>query len=142
MGQEQDGSMLTSWQFEHSLTNIRQSCIGHFNAVQKTLKIVKRFNEQVEVVQATVNSSLSLLAYVVKKPWSEDNQNMDAKQQPALHYFPYVEEIRNGESTATSFLLTQPSKRQIMTQFLWRSDNRFDKIWLEKLLVLTHGQSK
>lgn len=141
LGQEQDGSMLTSWQFEHLETNKRESCIGHFNAVKKTLRILYRFPDAVEVVQATVNNSLSLLAYVAKKPWTEDNEN-DESKPGLLHYFAYIVEIRSGGSDVDSFLLKQPSRRQVMTQFLWRSENRFDKMWQDKLLVMTHGQSK
>lgn len=141
LGQEQDGSMLTSWQFEHLETNVLETCIGHFNAVKKTLRILHRLNEQVEVVQATVNSTLSLLTYVAKKPWSEDNENEEGKQA-VLHYFPYIVEIRSDRSGVSTFLLKQPCRRQVMTQFLWRSENRFDKLWQDKLLVMTHGQSK
>ncbi|TMW46042.1 hypothetical protein DOY81_008873 [Sarcophaga bullata] len=50
LGQEQDGSMLASWQFEYLDLNISESCIGHFNAVKKTLTILH--GEQAEVVQA------------------------------------------------------------------------------------------
>lgn len=141
LGQELDGSMLASWQFEHLETNIRETCIGHFNGVRKTLRIIHRFRERLEVIQATVNSSLSLLTYVVKKHWSEDNENVEDKH-PVLHYFPYIVEIRGGSNQSSIFLLKQPSRRQVMTQFLWRSENRFDKVWQEKLLVMTHGQSK
>ncbi|XP_065356971.1 protein pigeon [Calliphora vicina] len=140
LGQEQDGSMLASWQFEHLETNVLKTCIGHFNAVKKTLRILHRLNEQVEVVQATVNSSFSLLTYVAKKPWSEDNENEEGKQA-VLHYFPYIVEIRSDESVISTFLLKQPCRRQVMTQFLWRSENRFDKVWQDKLLVMTHGQN-
>lgn len=141
LGQEQDGSMLASWQFEYLDLNISESCIGHFNAVKKTLTILHRLGEQVEVVQATVNSSLSLLAYIVKRPWAEDNDNGEIKQ-PALHYFPYIVEIRKSARSEPTAIFKQPSRRQVMTQFLWRSENRVDKILQDKLLVMIHGQSE
>lgn len=141
LGQEQDGSMLASWQFEYLELDNSESCIGHFNAVKKTLTILHRLGEKVEVVQATVNSSLSLLSYVVKKPWTENNDN-DESKPPLPHYFAYVTEIRKNECSKPTALFKQPSRRQVMTQFLWRSENRFDKVWQDKLLVMIHGQSE
>uniref|UniRef100_A0A1I8Q6Q5 Gamma-secretase-activating protein C-terminal domain-containing protein n=1 Tax=Stomoxys calcitrans TaxID=35570 RepID=A0A1I8Q6Q5_STOCA len=142
LGQEQDGSMLASWQFE-KFSEGKETCIGHFNASTKTLRILWRIKESVEVVQATVNSSLSLLSYVVKKMWVEEcgDSTEDAKS-PALHYFAYITEVRGENMSAESTpLLTKPSRRQVLVQFLWRTENRFDKIWQDKLLVLTHGIS-
>lgn len=140
LGQEQDGSMLASWQFEKLDSGKRESCIGHFNATTKTLRVLHRLKECVEIVQATVNSSNSLLAYVVKQLWKENDD--DESIQSKLHYFAYIVEIRSvDDRVECTPLLKQPSRRQVFLQFLWRSENKFDKVWQDKLLALTHGIS-
>ncbi|XP_011292905.1 protein pigeon isoform X2 [Musca domestica] len=139
LGQEKDGSMLASWQFEKMDGETRETCIGHFNPNTKTLRVLYRLEECVEVVQATVNSSVSLLAFVVKKKWKESENE---SQPDCICYFAYITEVRGKEVTPEcTSLLKVPSRRQVLVQFLWRTENRFDKCWQEKLLVLTHGIS-
>lgn len=134
--------MLTSWQFEQLADDQRESCIGHFNPTSKTLQVLYRFGECVEVLQATINKSLNLLAFVIKKTLTPQNDEQ-GEHSSSLFYFPYVVEIRRcAERLEPTLLIKQPSKRQVMTQFLWRSEQRFDQVWQEKLLVMTHGQSK
>ncbi|XP_075151481.1 gamma-secretase activating protein pigeon isoform X2 [Haematobia irritans] len=142
LGQEQDGSMLTSWQFEN-FPSEKETCIGHFNATTKTLRILHRLDECLEVVQASVNSSLSLLAYVAKKSFAnEDECEKENSKSSALHYYTYIVEVHKEKTdNKCTPVLKQPSRRQVLMQFLWRSDNRFDKVWQDKLLVLTHGLS-
>lgn len=134
--------MLASWQFEQLESGSRDSCIGHFNATTKVLRVLHRLGECVEVVQASVNSTISLLAYVVKRMWSEDCDADGESEKPKhLHYFAHIVEIREGVYGDSTLLLKHPSRRQVMVQFLWRTDNRFDKVWQDKLLVLVHGIS-
>lgn len=132
--------MLASWQFEKMDGETRETCIGHFNPNTKTLRVLYRLEECVEVVQATVNSSVSLLAFVVKKKWKESENE---SQPDCICYFAYITEVRGKEVTPEcTSLLKVPSRRQVLVQFLWRTENRFDKCWQEKLLVLTHGISE
>ncbi|KAI9578743.1 protein pigeon isoform X1 [Glossina fuscipes] len=152
LGQEQDGSMLVSWQFEDLQTLSRETCIGHFNVTKKLLCIFYRLGKCADVVQATVNSTLTLLAYIVKEHWkgsysrtttpptSEETSN--CKDKPLeLHYNAFIVEIRADNKGKAISLLKPPTKRQVMSQFLWRSENRFDKIWQDKLLIMVHGQN-
>uniref|UniRef100_A0A0A1WR03 Protein pigeon n=1 Tax=Zeugodacus cucurbitae TaxID=28588 RepID=A0A0A1WR03_ZEUCU len=135
LGQERDGSMLTSWIFEDLNTNVRETCIGHFNATAKTLRILYRFvKECPEIVQATINGGKTLLAYVEKKMFSFENE------EARLHYQAYiVQTCLPGEGATAIPLLESPTRRQVMAQFLWRNEKGSDiKTSQEKLLLLIH----
>uniref|UniRef100_W8BIN6 Protein pigeon n=1 Tax=Ceratitis capitata TaxID=7213 RepID=W8BIN6_CERCA len=138
LGQERDGSMLTSWIFEDLNSDDRETCIGHFNATAKTLRILYRFQKQCpEVIQASVNSSGTLLVYVEKKSISEENE-------PARpHYRAYIADVRSvGNHMAAIPLLEAPTRRQVMAQFFWRTEKSSEKsLSEEKLLLLIHETS-
>ncbi|XP_037959580.1 protein pigeon isoform X2 [Teleopsis dalmanni] len=138
LGQEQDGSVLTSWIFERLDESTRERCIGHFNATAKTLRILYRLNTCDEVIQATINNSGSLLVFIVKKTWTPSTES-DATA--GLHYLAYITEVRSdGRSEATA-ITVKPNVKQIMAQFLWRKESRSDKVWQDKFILLTHEES-
>ncbi|XP_054743351.1 protein pigeon [Anastrepha obliqua] len=136
LGQERDGSMLTSWIFEDLNVEVRESCIGLFNANAKTLRILHRFEKVcLEIIQATTNSSGTLLVYVEKKPCSVDNGEI----RPL--YQAYIVETRSPNGCAKP-LLDIPTYRQVMAQFLWRTEKVAEKQpSQEKFLLLIHETS-
>lgn len=131
--------MLTSWIFEELNTSVRETCIGHFNATAKTLRILYRFvKECSEIIQATINSSKSLLVYVEKKMFSTENKEV------CLHYQAYIVQACTPDEGAIAIpLLQSPTRRQVMSQFLWRNENTSEiKSNKEKFLLLIHETCK
>lgn len=84
------------------------------------------------MVQASVNSALSLLAYVVK------NESLVEEAT----YSPYIVEIKRSEKAVAHSILKEPKTKQTFTQFLWKKD-KFDRVnfYQDKFLLLVHEQS-
>lgn len=126
LGQEQDGSLLTSWisidaddERRHEKSNI-----GVYNPTEKSFRILHSFEKRENCVQATVNASRTLLAFVLK--------NLQQCQ-----YTPFVVEIKSNDGqngVEPMRLLESDSQRQVMTQFLWQKKSTLE----EKLLLFVH----
>lgn len=126
LGQEQDGSLLASWisvDNGHGEQHERSN-IGVYNPTDKSFRILHSFEKHENCVQATVNASRTLLAFVLKNV----QRNV---------YVPYIVEVKSNDGqngVEAMRLLANESQRQVMTQFLWQKKSTFE----EKLLLFVH----
>lgn len=132
LGQEQDGSMLSSWISETE--DGECSNIGIYSPIDKSFRILFEFPNRVNCIQATVNASRTLLSFTLKESKST------AENGESFLYFPFIVEVKD-ERCEPEHLLPNGSKRQVMTQFLWQKKNAFEKSFEDKLLFLVHDDT-
>lgn len=142
LGQEQDGSMLASWiSLAVNDTPIERSHIGVYNAVEKTFRILHSFDKRENCVQASVNNSNTVLAYVLKEPRTKSTAN-ETESVSDFIYVPFIVEVKpdnDAPSKCTqTCLLPDGSSKQVMTQFLWQKQSIFKKTYEDKLLLFIH----
>ncbi|GLV45117.1 pigeon [Carabus blaptoides fortunei] len=135
LGQEQDGSLLFSW-IESSDNTIDHTKIGIYKYHSNSLKTLYVFETVQNVIQASVNSSLSLLGFVTKKSNTDEN-NLSDNEENILIYRVYI--INLEYNNVYDFQID--SSKQIMIQFLYRKQSVLvDKRPIEKLLLLIHQE--
>lgn len=133
IGQEKDGSIISTWISKVSDDSQPVSHIGIYNPKEKSFEILYKFDRHVQhLVQASCNNYKTLLAFVIKE---DDNGK--------VLYHPYLTVINNAENGDPIELLKNDPRRnrQIMVQFLWRQPNVFEKNYQDKFLVLIHHES-
>ncbi|XP_030376884.1 protein pigeon isoform X2 [Scaptodrosophila lebanonensis] len=144
VGQERDGSLLTSWIFENLEQSTHETCIGRFDVTEKLLRVLWRLPGCVEVIQASVNKSVTLMSYVLKKREQVEDEaegkQLSAAARAAQIYQAFVVEVRSSDG-GTPRALGEGTRRQVMTQFLWHQQDTTRHYWQDKLLVLTHEDS-
>lgn len=124
LGQEQDGTLLFSW--VHSEANISpHTRIGIYDNTSDCLKLLHCFDSPTNVIQASINSSKDILAYVIKE--SVENEFL---------YKPYV--LFDG----IVHDLQVERRKQIMLQFLYCKQSVLTKKQPDRLLVLIHQECK
>lgn len=143
LGQEQDGSMLSSWiSTAHSTQAPERSHIGLYNPLDKSFNILHSFEQRVNCIQATVNRSMTLLSFVLK---TARNKTSDSETITEWIYTPYIVEVQAtpdaaDQSTRRS-LLASGSQQQILTQFLWQKDANVETIKEDRLLLFVHNET-
>lgn len=130
LGQEEDGSMLASWiSLSMNETPIERTHIGLYNPIEKTFRILYSFEKRENCIQASVNSSRTLVAFVLK----------DLRTNV---YEPYLAEVKNDNDAPSSGirhrLITDDTTQQVMVQFLWQKKSIFEKTYEDKLLLFVH----
>ncbi|XP_043275467.1 protein pigeon isoform X2 [Venturia canescens] len=164
LGQERDGSLLVGWIEEKSLdggTSISNSVVGHYDRTKEKLQILQRFDNVLNIVQATVNQNHTLLGYVIKekakiletaKPAvnSEENSENTKEEDPTENsaenkscsdhsvsnveaYSPYVVEVNSKKIHRLEIERT----KQIRVQFLYKHKEQKNG---DRFLVLIHQE--
>lgn len=137
LGQEQDGSMLTTWVSTAILENAprinEKSHIGIYNPHKKLFQILYSFEKRENIIQASVNVSKTLLCFVIKVL-------EDTAETEHYVYHAYCVEIKHGCKNPNGMvdLLPGGSQQQVMTQFLWQKLNAFEKNYEDRMLLFNH----
>lgn len=136
MGQEQDGSLLASWISVSADLKVTKSHIGLYNPLEKSFNKLYTFSERTNIIQASVNRSRTLLAYVIK-----ENKTNDTPSE--LVYKPFIVEVRDDATNDPHpMLIPAERQKQVMVQFLWRKQTTFEKNYQDKFLLFVHEESK
>lgn len=137
VGQEQDGAQLLTWISgkDEDVMNI-----GVYMNKAKTLTTLYTFEEKLNIIQASVNSTHSLLAYVVKvlppDDSSDDNKTKDA------FYYPYLVSLL-PDKVGVPEAVEEASTKQIMLQFVYGKSNKYSPgIRNDRFLLFKHLECK
>ncbi|XP_028158977.1 protein pigeon [Ostrinia furnacalis] len=131
LGQEQDGSQVLTWiskdNHDKEVLNI-----GVYTNKTKTLSVLHKFDEKLNIVQASVNATRSLLVYVVKLLPEDDN---DIKEPL---YCPYLICLLN-EKDRVPVEVEESSTKQIMVQYVYGKSNKYSPgIRNDRFLLFKH----
>lgn len=131
---------MSTWIFETD--SGRYSCIGQYNPLEKVLKVLYKFSKPENIVQASINSSLSLLLYVIKTSSNEGNNESVDDDKLSL-YIPYVVEIKKQEKVEPYKILNEPKTKQTFVQFLWKKQQNLSaKLHQDKFILLIHEEGR
>ncbi|RVE47795.1 hypothetical protein evm_007550 [Chilo suppressalis] len=131
IGQEQDGSQMLSWRstnkYGEEVLNL-----GMYTNKTKNLVTLHTFKENLNIIQASVNITHSLLVYVVKEIPTEENDFMEPL------YCPYLICLLD-QNDKTPVEVEEKSKKQIMVQYVHGKSNKYSPgIRNDRFLLFKH----
>ncbi|XP_041975765.1 protein pigeon [Aricia agestis] len=130
VGQEQDGSQLLTWISTQDGKDIMN--IGVYTNKTKTLSTLYTYEEKLNIIQASVNSTHSLLAYVVKVLPSEESEVKEALYCPFLICL-LPDKVSEPE------VVEEGSTKQIMLQYVYGKSNKYSPgIRNDRFLLFKH----
>lgn len=130
VGQEQDGSILVTWETPYSEDkNISFTSIGLYNDETRNLKVLHAFEKTVCVIQASINTSNTILLYVTK---TIGNREDETSAPSHLYDFNYVTLSQTYEIQSE---ICVHSYHQVMVQFLYRK-----KAGMDRFLIFVHQE--
>ncbi|KAL0901943.1 hypothetical protein ABMA27_007088 [Loxostege sticticalis] len=131
LGQEQDGSQMLTWVSKDSHDKEVLN-IGVYTNKTKTLSTLHTFDEKLNIIQASVNATRSLLVYVVKLLPGDDNEI----KEPL--YCPYLICLLN-EKDKVPVEVEESSTKQIMVQYVYGKSNKYSPgIRNDRFLLFKH----
>ncbi|GBP54668.1 Protein pigeon [Eumeta japonica] len=132
IGQEQDGSQMLTW--TSSQRNNTYFHIGVYINKTKSLSILHTFDKKLNIIQASVNASQSLLVYVVKL-LPTDNENIE---EPL--YVPYLLSLLFDKENVP-LQIEEPSSKQLMVQYIYGKSHKYSPgVRDDRFLLLRHLQ--
>lgn len=130
LGQEQDGSQVLSWVSDKDGKEVLN--IGSYTNKNKTLIVLHTFDEKLNIIQASVNATHTLLVYIVKKLANENDENKESL------YCPYLVCLL-PESDRTPEAVEDPSIKQIMVQYVYGKSTKYSPgIRNDRFLLFKH----
>nr|XP_012148948.1 PREDICTED: protein pigeon isoform X2 [Megachile rotundata] len=143
LGQERDGSLLVGWTEEIIEDGVSTSytVIGHYDRINDKLQVLHQFSEVLNIVQATINQSKTVLGYVIKQKVSTDN-NVESEEEKDQSmsteiemYEAYIIELKGKEVKIHN--LDAKRSKQVRIQFLYKEKEHGK--W-DKFLLLIHQE--
>jgi hypothetical protein len=137
IGQEQDGSQMLSWVSTNG-DGKEVFNIGEYTNKTKTLVTLHTFDEKLNIIQASVNATHSLLVYVVKVLSTAENE-VDGPL-----YCPYlVCLLPTDGAERVPIEVEESSKKQIMVQYVYGKSNKYSPgIRNDRFLLFKHLECK
>ncbi|CAH1639445.1 unnamed protein product [Spodoptera littoralis] len=130
LGQEQDGSQVLSWVSDKDGKEVLN--VGSYTNKNKTLIVLHTFDEKLNIIQASVNATHTLLVYIVKKLANESDENKESL------YCPYLICLL-PESDRTPEAVEDPSIKQIMVQYVYGKSTKYSPgIRNDRFLLFKH----
>lgn len=111
--------------------------IGGYNVKDKNFEILYKFGDVVNIIQASVNVSRTLLLYIVKDPIQTDNCETDESNGIKYVYKAFLVEIKNANSDKPKALLEAARSKQVLVQFLWYKQQRNSQ---DRFLLMIHEE--
>lgn len=134
LGQEQDGSQLLTWISDGESKEVLN--IGVYTNRTKTLATLHTFDDKLNIIQASVNATRSLLVYVVKKLPTEDSEVKEPLYCPYL--ICMLPDKKGGPEE-----IEQGSTKQIMVQYVYGKSNKYSPgIRNDRFLLFKHLECK
>lgn len=135
LGQEQDGTQLFSW-ISSADDNTELLNIGIYTNKTKTLITLHVFHEKLNIIQASVNSSRSLLVYIVKTLPNEHNGLKEGL------YAPFLMPLLPGKEN-NPVQVEEASSRQTMVQFIYGKSYKYTAgVRKDRFLLFKHLECK
>lgn len=107
--------------------------IGHYTNKSKSLKVLHTFDEKLNIIQASVNPTQTLLVYVVKSISNDEDV-------PPL-YTPYIVPLLPDKENKVE-QVNEGSDKQMMVQFLYGKSYKFTPgVIDDRFLLFKHLES-
>ncbi|XP_063394739.1 protein pigeon [Cydia fagiglandana] len=130
LGQEEDGTQVLSWVSTKDDNEVLN--IGVYTNKTKSLVILHTFEEKLNIIQASVNASHSLLVYSVKQLPTEESEI----KEPL--YCPYLICLL-PDKDRTPQGIEEGSTKQIMVQYVYGKSNKYSPgIRNDRFLLFKH----
>ncbi|XP_030029163.2 protein pigeon isoform X1 [Manduca sexta] len=131
LGQEQDGSQILTW-ISTAKDDKEVQNIGVYANKTKTLSILHTFDDKLNIIQASVNATHTLLAYVVKTLPTDDSEVKEPLYCPFLIcLLPDKERVPEE--------VEECSTKQIMLQYVYGKTNKYSPgIRNDRFLLFKH----
>lgn len=130
IGQEQDCAQLLSW--TSLLNGHNVTSIGIYYQQNTSFQILHTFPNKLNIIQASVNDSHTLLAYVIK-----DVSDVNYENDKKIFYKTYIVQLKTKMPTEERPIENLSSK-QLMVQFLYKKSRVYIEQNIDDKLLIFH----